>query len=93
MSSMLHIEFVVFPMCAIYIFLFIYVTTFMDHCQIYRDGKVCEMECTLLTRMVPARPRRPAMPRGGGRAQSSPTITVYKYINMHTFILLFIDLY
>lgn len=31
---------------------------------------------TLLTRMVPAKPLRPAMPRGGGNAQSSPTITV-----------------
>lgn len=33
---------------------------------------------TLWTRIVPAKPLRPAMPRGGGRAQSSPTITVYK---------------
>lgn len=35
-----------------------------------------ERERTLLTRMVPAKPLRPAMPRGGGNAQSSPTITV-----------------
>jgi len=33
---------------------------------------------TLWTRTVPAKPLRPATPRGGGRAQSSPTITVYK---------------
>jgi hypothetical protein len=33
---------------------------------------------TLWTRTVPANPLRPAMPRGGGKAQSSPTITVYK---------------
>lgn len=37
-----------------------------------------EREWTLLTRIVPANPLRPAMPRGGGKAQSSPTITVYK---------------
>ena len=37
-----------------------------------------EREKTLLTRIVPAKPLRPAMPRGGGNAQSSPTITVCK---------------
>lgn len=35
-------------------------------------------ERTLCTRTVPANPLRPAIPRGGGKAQSSPTITVYK---------------
>ena len=31
---------------------------------------------TLCTNRVPARPRRPATPRGGGSAQSSPTTTI-----------------
>jgi hypothetical protein len=35
-------------------------------------------ERTLLTRIVPANPLRPTMPRSGGNAQSSPTITVCK---------------
>lgn len=37
---------------------------------------VIEIETTLWTRMVPAKPLLPAMPLGGGRAQSSPTITI-----------------
>lgn len=34
---------------------------------------------TLFTRIVPASPLRPTTPRRGGKAQSSPTITLYKY--------------
>lgn len=41
------------------------------------------MKITLWTKMVPASPLRPAMPLGGGRAQSSPTITVCKCNILH----------
>lgn len=47
-----------------------------------REGGREKERGTLLTRMVPANPLRPAMPRGGGKAQSSPTITVYKMQTM-----------
>lgn len=40
-------------------------------------------ERTLFTRIVPAKPLRPAMPRGGGNAQSSPTITICKCKEYH----------
>ena len=44
---------------------------YVPHACVYKDK-------TLLTRIVPANPLRPAVPRCGGNAQSSPTITVCK---------------